>query len=381
MAETTGADQPAGAGATGSDGASGWSGLPLGVRTAAAWSAVLLVVTGALFVIGFIAVFLTPLTLALAATLFLAALLQPVAAGLRRLRVPEGLASLGAVVVLLAAVVAPTWLIWSVAVQEFSDLARRLGEGLDRLRDLVASGDSPISPEQLDRLSEQASSLLTANASAFLSGARSLVEIVGAMFLVVVLLFFTLKDGRRMWTWTLDRVPARRRPDAERAAEAAWLTLTRYVHGTIIIAAIDAVGIGLALVVLQVPLAAPLALVVFIGSFVPIVGATVTGFLAVLVALAANGPLTALLVAAAVILVQQTEGNLLEPLIMKRQVRLHPVVILVVVTAGALAWGVAGAFLAVPVAAVLYRVAETMLHRGAGGSDPVAQARPEPEHP
>jgi predicted PurR-regulated permease PerM len=153
------------------------------------------------------------------------------------------------------------------------------------------------------------------------------------------------------------------------------------VHGTIVIAAIDAIGIGLALVVLRVPLAAPLALVVFIGSFVPIVGATVTGFLAVLVALAAKGPLTALLVLVAVIVVQQTEGNLLEPLIMKRQVRLHPVVILVVVTAGALAWGVAGAFLAVPLAAVIYRVAETLLHGSAGDPAPLPQALPELERP
>lgn len=381
MADTRGADHAAGTGELAQDGSAGWSGLPPKARTAAAWSGVLLVVAGALFVIGFIAVRLTPLTLALAATLFLAALLQPVVTGLRRLRFPESLAALGAVVVLLVAVVAPTWLIWNVAVEEFSDLARRLGEGLDRLRDLVASGDSPISPEQLDRLSEQASSLLTANAGAFLSGARSLVEIVGAIFLVIVLLFFTLKDGRRMWIWTLDRVPMRRRPNAERAAEAAWLTLTRYVHGTIVIAAIDAIGIGLALVVLRVPLAAPLALVVFIGSFVPIVGATVTGFLAVLVALAAKGPLTALLVLVAVIVVQQTEGNLLEPLIMKRQVRLHPVVILVVVTAGALAWGVAGAFLAVPLAAVIYRVAETLLHGSAGDPAPLPQALPELERP
>jgi predicted PurR-regulated permease PerM len=363
MADTPDGDRTAGTGDTERGRTSGWSGLPPGARTVAAWSAVLLLVSGGLFVIGVVAVQLTPLTLALAATLLLAALLEPVADGLRRLRVPDSLSALGAVIVLLTAVVAPAWLIWKVAVDEFSDLTTRLGEGVDRLRELLASGDSPISRQLLDRLSEQAGSLLTANASVFVSGARGVIEVVGAILLVIVLLFFFLKDGRRMSTWTLHRVPRRRRGDVGRAADAAWLTLTRYVHGTIIIAAIDAVGIGLALVILRVPLALPLALIVFIGSFVPIIGATVTGSLAVLVALAANGPLTALLVLAAVIVVQQAEGNLLEPLIMKRQVRLHPVVILVVVTAGALAWGVAGAFLAVPLAAVTYRVAETLSTR------------------
>jgi predicted PurR-regulated permease PerM len=155
------------------------------------------------------------------------------------------------------------------------------------------------------------------------------------------------------------------------AAEGAWQTLTRYVHGTVVIAAIDAIGIGIALVVLRVPLALPLSLVVFLGGFVPIVGATVAGVLAVLVALAAKGPLTALLVAAAVIVVQQVEGNLLEPLIMKRQVRLHPVVVLVVVTGGALAWGVAGAFIAVPLAAVAYRVTQILIRRETDRTDPL----------
>jgi predicted PurR-regulated permease PerM len=220
----------------------------------------------------------------------------------------------------------------------------------------LTSGASPLTPEQLDRLAESARAWLAGQSGRLTAGARTVAATLGATLLVIVLLFFTLKDGRRMWDWIRDRVPDRARPAVDDAGAAAWLTLTRYIRGTVTIAAIDAVGIGAALFALRVPLALPLALIVFLGAFVPILGATVAGAIAALVALAANGPMTALLVAAAVIAVQQLEGNLLEPLIMKRQVRLHPVVVLVAVTAGTLVWGVAGAFLAVPVVAVAHHV-------------------------
>jgi putative heme transporter len=201
------------------------------------------------------------------------------------------------------------------------------------------------------------------------AGARTAAAAAGTVLLVFVLLFFLLKDGRGMWGWVLRRVSDRSRPAFVEAGRAGWQTLAAYSRGIVAIAAIDASGIGLALVVLGVPLAFPLALITFLGAFVPIIGATVAGSVAVLVALAANGPATALLTAAAVIAVQQVEGNLLEPLIMKRQVRLHPVVVLVVVTAGTLLGGIAGAFVAVPIAAVVYRVVETVAaHRAASAA-------------
>jgi predicted PurR-regulated permease PerM len=175
-----------------------------------------------------------------------------------------------------------------------------------------------------------------------------------------VLLFFLLKDGRPLWRWLLRRVPESSRPAAAEAGRNGWRTLTAYSRGTVAIAAIDAIGIGLALLLLGVPLALPLAMITFLGGFVPIIGATVAGSVAVLVALAAKGPTTALLALAAVIAVQQIEGNLLEPLIMKRQVQLHPVVVLVAVTAGTLIGGIAGAFVSVPITAVVYRLVETI---------------------
>jgi predicted PurR-regulated permease PerM len=174
--------------------------------------------------------------------------------------------------------------------------------------------------------------------------------------LAVVLLFFLLRDGPAIIRWLLRGLSGRNRECAERAVDSGWRTLKAFVRGTAVIAAVDAIGIGIGLVVLDVPLALPLTLITFIAAFVPLVGATVAGALAVLVALATQGPTTALLVLGVVLLVQNLEGNLLEPLIMGRAVRLHPAVILVVVSAGALLGGVGGALLATPVTATTYRI-------------------------
>lgn len=346
-----------------------WTALPRPLRVASVACGCFLLIAATAYVLGLILVRLAPLSLALAATLFLAALLQPVQARLQRLRLPRPLAALGTLLVLLTAVLGPLVLVWNLAADQFADLAAQLGEGAARIRDLLTSGGSPLTPEQLDRLTTRLRAWLTGQAGGIGAGARTLVETLGAILLVIVLLFFTLKDGDRMWDWVVNRVPARSRAPISEAGLSAWETLSRYARGTMAIAAIDAVGIGAALLALRVPLAFPLALIVFLGAFVPIIGATVAGGIAVLVALAAKGPVTALLTAAAVIVVQQVEGNLLEPLIMKRQVRLHPFVVLVAVTAGTLTWGIAGAFIAVPVVAVAYQVAVILTsHR----SKPVA---------
>ena len=159
-----------------------------------------------------------------------------------------------------------------------------------------------------------------------------------------------------MWRWFLGELPARARAPWSAGATEGWATVTGYIRGVLIVAAIDAVGIGAALYVIGVPLALPLGLLVFVGGLVPYIGAAVTGAVAVLVALAANGPADAVLTLVAVVVVQQLEGNLLEPVIVGRQVRLHPVAVVIVVFAGSLLAGVVGAIVAVPLCAVGYRV-------------------------
>ncbi|WP_406038506.1 AI-2E family transporter [Micromonospora sp. NBC_00898] len=336
-----------------------WAGLPWPVRTAVTWSACLVVVIAGSWLLGKIAVLLAPLAIALAGTLFLTALLDPVLLLLRRLRVPAAPAALLTILLLLGVLVGVGVLVWNLTASQFGELSQQLDQGLARSRDFVTS-TLPITDAQLDRLIQQTRDGLSGSAPDPVGGARTAAEVAGSVLLALVLLFFLLKDGRSKWRWVLRRMTGPNRAITAAAGRVGWRTLGSYSRGTMIIAAIDALGIGLALVLLGVPLALPLALITFLGGFVPIIGATVAGAVAVLVALAANGPTTALLTLAAVIAVQQIEGNLLEPLIMKRQVQLHPAVILVVVTAGTLIAGIAGAFVSVPIAAVTWRVIDTV---------------------
>ncbi|MER7888600.1 AI-2E family transporter [Micromonospora sp. NPDC094482] len=336
-----------------------WAGLPWLVRSAVVWSACLVVIVAGLYLLGRIAMLLAPLAIALAATIFLAALLDPVLLLLRRLRLPASLAALLSILLLVGVLVGVGVLVWDLTASQFTELRQELSQGLGRTRDFVTS-TLPVTDQQLDRMIEQARQGFGQSSLDPVAGARTAAEVAGSALLALVLLFFLLKDGRTMWNWVLTRTTGPNRQVTAEAGRMGWRTLGAYSRGTMMIAAIDAIGIGLALVLLGVPLALPLALITFLGGFIPIIGATVAGAVAVLVALAANGPTTALLTLAAVIAVQQIEGNLLEPLIMKRQVRLHPAVILVAVTAGTLIAGIAGAFVSVPITAVVWRVIDTV---------------------
>nr|WP_233579476.1 AI-2E family transporter [Verrucosispora sp. FIM060022] len=356
-----------------------WAALPWLVRTAVVWSACLVVIAAGLYLLARITLLVTPLAIALAATFFLAALLDPVQLALRRLRLPASLAALLTVLLLLGILGGLGVLVWNLTANQFSELGDELQQGLGRTRDFITS-TLPVTDQQLDGLIDQLRKTATEQEVDPVASARTLTEVFGSALLALVLLFFLIKDGRAMWHWTLRRMTGPNREVAAEAGRVGWRTLGSYTRGTMLIAAIDAIGIGLALVLLGVPLAFPLALITFIGGFVPIIGATVAGAVAVLVALAANGPTTALLTLAAVIAVQQIEGNLLEPLVMKRQVRLHPVVILLAVTAGTLIAGIAGAFVAVPIAAVAWRVIDSVLRQRQAAAAP-RPAPPAPEEP
>ena len=337
-----------------------WESMPWFLRWAVVWSACLLVIAAALYLLATVAARLAPLTIALAATLFLAAMLDPLAVRLRRLRLPAALAALVSLFLLLGV----------IGGAGISGLDPECGPVLEpEPATGRGAGTAPETSSPVPCRSVQSSSTGGPSRPPRGCASRRRTRWPGrvrqprspaGVLLIFVLLFFLLKDGRPMWGWVLRRVSDRSRPAFVQAGRNGWHTLSAYTRGTVAIAAIDAIGIGLALVLLGVPLALPLAVITFLGGFVPIIGATVAGSVAVLVALAANGPVTALLALAAVIAVQQLEGNLLEPLIMKRQVRLHPVVILVAVTAGTLFGGIAGAFVAVPITAVVYRVVDTV---------------------
>ena len=179
-----------------------------------------------------------------------------------------------------------------------------------------------------------------------------MLELAGGVILTVLLTFFFLKDGPWIRDWLLERVgePVARR--LRPAAQAAWGTMSGYIRGVAVVGLFDAVFIGIGLLALRVPLVLSLALLTFVGAFLPLVGAFTAGLVSALVALVSRGPLTAVAVVGVTLLVQQLEGHVLQPLVMSRAVRLHPVVILLVLGAGGILGGIAGAFLAVPVVAV-----------------------------
>jgi putative heme transporter len=331
--------------------------LPRWVRKLALYGLVVVIAAAVVYVLAKVVKLLAPVVLAIAAGLLLAALLGPLVELLHRRKVPRWAAALLAVVGGLAVVAGTFVLVGIAAANEFEALVDRAASGINEIRDWLIEGPLGLEEEQISSAIDQAVQRLQSAGPASLAGAATVLEILGSALLAIVLLFFLLKDGPSGWRWFLGAFSDDGTRDrADRAGRAGWQTLTGYVRGIVVIAAIDAVGIGVALALIGVPLAVPLAVVTFFACFVPILGATLAGAVCVLVALAANGPTDALLVLAAVIIVQQAEGNLLEPLIMGRAVRLHPAIVLIAVAAGTLIAGVSGALLATPLVAVAYRM-------------------------
>ncbi|NEM08278.1 AI-2E family transporter [Geodermatophilus normandii] len=298
------------------------------------------------------------LSLTVALALLVTAAATPMAARLRRSGVPAGAAAFLLVVLLIAALTGIGFLVGFRASAALRDLTRPVAAGVDRIRVWLIEGPLGLEPTQVADLRNRIVTWLYALTPDPAAGARTGLYAASGLVLLLFLVFFLLKDGDRMWSWLLVRLPAPRREQVDGAGCAAWRTLTRYTGGLVVVALIDAVGIGLALLLLGVPLWVSLTLLTFFGAFVPVLGATASGAVAVLVTLVTNGATDAVVVLVVVLAVQQLEGNVLQPLVMGRAVHLHPVVTLVAVTAGTLLLGVPGALLAVPTLAVAYRVVE-----------------------
>lgn len=311
---------------------------------------------GVLLVLGVLGYLLQPVTLVVFAfliALFPAALLSPAASWLKRHRVPGGVAALGLVLTVLGTFLVLGYLVGNRFADQFPLLLDSAEEGLRELEQQVA-GLLPDALPPLDELfsravdavgSGGAGAGVLSSATGFL---RSAVELGAGALLLLVVVFFVLKDGARLWHGVADLAPERHRRGVDLLGAQLWWTLGSYFRGQLAIAVFDAFFIGVGLLLLGVPLALPLAAVVLVGGLFPVVGAFVSGLLAVLVALADQGPGTALLVLGLVVLVQQVEGNVFEPLIMSKALALHPLVVLLVVAGGASAFGILGAFLAVP---------------------------------
>ena len=220
--------------------------------------------------------------------------------------------------------------------------------------------------------------------SSAVTTAASVGRVVTGLVLVMFILFFFLRDGRKIWTWIVGLAPRRARVKVHDAADRAWWTLAGYVRATVLVAFVDAIGIGLGLVILGVPLALPLTAFVFLASFIPIIGALVSGIVAVLVALVTVGLVKAIIVLAVVIAVQQLEAHVLQPVLMGRAVHVHPLAVALSIAAGVIIAGISGALLAVPIAACANAVVKSLAGKdgaAAENQDKVEQALEQQDAP
>lgn len=331
--------------------------VPHGLRIAAAWSWRLLVigvVTWALIrIISKIQIVIIPLAVAL----LLSALLAPAVGWLLRARFPRSLATALVLVGGLAAVVGTLTLVVNEFIKGVPQLSENASLGIRQIQDWLKTGPLHLDDGQLDRYIEEGQRWVNDNTQSLTSGALStattVFEVVTGAFLVLFVTFFFLRDGNRIWRFLVRLLPVAARWRVDDAGQASWATLVAYVRATVLVAFIDAVGIGIFLVIFKVPFAFPLAALIFLSAFIPIVGATLSGAVAVLVALVDKGWVTALIILGAVIVVQQIEGNVLQPLIMGRAVAIHPLAVVLAVAAGVVLAGIVGALVAVPLIAVV----------------------------
>jgi predicted PurR-regulated permease PerM len=349
------------------------SARPDGVRVAPAFARVaayswrFVVIVAAAYAIVYGLVQLRLIVLPVIVALFLSTILAPPAYWLTARGLPHLLSTWVIVLGSIAVVVGLFALIAPQVAGEVGQMSRDLKAGSQDVLQWATEGPLNLSEEQIQNFVDQAGRRLQENSSTLtqgaLAGAVKVVELIAATILMVVITFFFVKDGKQMWQWTKGHFDDRRRRDAEEIGKRAWTTLGAYIRGTALIALVDAVLIGIALVIVGVPLVVPLMLLTFFGGFFPVVGAFTAGLVAVLIALATGGLADALIIGAVITLIQQLEGDLLQPLIIGKAVRLHPVVVLLSLTAGGILAGVAGAFLSVPIAAVAATVGNYLNNR------------------
>lgn len=329
--------------------------IPRGLRIATAYAWRLLVVAAAAGVAIWIIIQLKLLVIPLLVAILIAALLWPAFLWMLKNRVPRWLAIVVSVLATIAVISGLLWLaIWQIS-QQWASVQARTVEAVRELRQYLIDGPLHLTSTQIDDLLRQGWGFLEQQASLLWSGALAIGSTVGHVatgaLLVLFILLCILADGARIWSWVVRLFPREARPAVNGAGRMGWRTVVTYARTQLLVATIDATGIGLGALFLGVPLAAPIAVLVFLGAFIPFVGAVVTGALAVFLALVYNGPWIALWMLVIVLGVQQLEGHILQPLLMGSAVKVHPLAVVIVVAGGAMIAGIPGALFAVPLAA------------------------------
>jgi predicted PurR-regulated permease PerM len=355
--EDTGVHDTTGVGAGTGAGAGAESFMPQGMRVATAWSWRLLVIAAAIAVFVFLIVELRELVVPVMIAVLVSALLVPFKSWLTARGWPRWLA----IVVTMLGVLIVVGILFFVAVWQIRSEAHELQQrSVEAFRQFVAWLQSPpiaLTHQQIDQYVDQGFKALQNDSKGLLSGALSIGTSIGHIGEGLLLAFFTtifvLIDGKGIWGWLVRVFPRRARAAVDGAGKAGWATLTSFARVQVLVAAVDAVGIGLVAFFVGLPLVVPIAVLVFLGAFIPIVGAIVTGALAVVVALVYNGWVAALIMLAGLLAVHQLESHVLQPLLMGAAVKVHPLAVVLVVVGGSMLAGIPGALFAVPLAAVL----------------------------
>jgi putative heme transporter len=344
------------------------------VRKAAAWSWRLLVILAALvallWVIARLEIIVVPLLLAL----MLSALLVPAVDWLDRRGAPRG----GAVALVILAAFAVLGGILTFVISQFvvglPDLVNQVTRSIDSAKKWLIEGPLHLSRQQIDNAGNAAIQALQNNQAKLTSGALSTAATVTEILTAALLMFFTLifflYGGRNIWAYVTKIFPADVRDRVRAAGNAGYGSLIGYVRATFLVALVDAAGVGTGLAIMSVPLALPLASLVFLGAAIPLVGAVISGFLAVVVALLAKGFVYALITLGVIIGVNQLEAHILQPLVMGRAVSIHPLAVVVAISTGGVLFGIVGALLAVPTVAFFNNAFQVLLAK-----DPSAAAK------
>lgn len=349
-------------------------GVTPGLQIASAWAWRFLVIVAAVVAIGWGMRYVSEVVVPVTVGVLLTALLVPVTNGLQRLRLPRGPAAGITVIGTVVLVAGLLTLVGAQIATQFDRLSTQVGEGVQKARDLLrinfGVSEQDIT-DSLNRLRETVASGGALGQRAAEVGSTA-THVIAGLFIALFCLFFFLYQGEQIWAWLVRLFPRQAREKADSSGRKAWVSLTAFVRATIIVAAVDAVGIALGAAVLGLPLVSAIGILVFVGAFIPVVGAFVSGIVAVLVALVAKGPIVAIIMLGVVIGVQQLEAHVLQPFLLGRAVSVHPLAIILSIATGVVIAGIVGALLAVPTAAVV----NTIVNHLAGND-----VDPEPPRP
>jgi predicted PurR-regulated permease PerM len=335
------------------------------VRVSAEWGWRLLVLFALAIAAAAIVQKLATVVIPLAIGLLAAALLAPLVDWMQRLGVPRAVGVFVALVGSIGVVAGIMTFVVEQFVAGVPELSNKFTDSIHQIQDWLINGRLHLSNEQIRNVGDAAVKAIQSNQDSLTSGALTTATVIGELltgtFLTLFILIFFLYGGDQIWQFVTRIVPTDHRERVRTAGQLGFGTLVGFVRATVVVAAVDAIGIGAGLAILGVPLALPLASLVFIGAFIPIIGAFLAGFIAVFIALVTKGLVTALIVLGIIIAVMQLEGHVLQPLLLGRAVSIHPLAVVLAITAGVVIGGIAGGLLAVPFVAVMNTAIRSLL--------------------